>query len=161
MNSCSVSCPTFRLRFFFVCICLSPLHPGTCARSTDSFLPIISEILPNDSGVILRPSMAKQSSSILIFGTFIMTHSFAICSFRHWFWCGTLLALTPHIQNYLHLNRDLWGLVVHLLFSYHTSLGWIMAHDYYSYSILCTIILLLTPHIQNYLHLNRDLWGLL
>jgi hypothetical protein len=29
--------------------------------------------------------MTQQSSSILIFGTFIVTHSFAICSFRH---CG-------------------------------------------------------------------------
>jgi len=62
--------------------------------------------------------MTQQSSSILIFGTFIVMHSFAICSFRHWFWCGTLLALTPHIQNYMNLNRDSWGLVAHLLLSY-------------------------------------------
>ena len=92
--------------FFLFFFHLSPLRPGTCTRSTVSFSPIISEILPNDSGVILRPFMTQQSSSILIFGTFIMTHSFAICSFCHSFLCQTLLALTPHIQNYLHLNRD-------------------------------------------------------
>ena len=84
MSSSSVSCTTFRLRFFSLFFYLSPLCPGTCARSTDSFSPIISEISPTYSGVIICPFMTQQSSSILIFGTFIVTHSFAICSFRHW-----------------------------------------------------------------------------
>jgi hypothetical protein len=73
------------LGFFSLFFYLSPLCPGTCARSTDSFSPIISEISPTYSGVIICPFMTQQSSSILIFGTFIVTHSFAICSFRH---CG-------------------------------------------------------------------------
>ena len=72
------------LGFFSLFFYLSPLCPGTCARSTDSFSPIISEISPTYSGVIICPFMTQQSSSILIFGTFIVTHSFAICSFRHW-----------------------------------------------------------------------------
>jgi len=85
MSSSSVSCTTFRLSFFSLFFYLSPLCPGTCARSTDSFSPIISEISPTYSGVIICPFMTQQSSSILIFGTFIVTYSFAICSFRH---CG-------------------------------------------------------------------------
>ena len=72
------------LGFFSLFFYLSPLCPGTCARSTDSYSPIISKISPTYSGVIIYPFMTQQSSSILFFGTFIVTHSFSICSFRHW-----------------------------------------------------------------------------
>ena len=110
--------------FFSLFFYLSPLCPGTCARSTDSFSPIISEISPTYSGVIICPFMTQQSSSILIFGTFIVTHSFAICSFRHWIGsdaapCWHLLHTHTELGTNFHLNRDsLLGLVAHLLLSY-------------------------------------------
>ncbi len=143
MNSCSVSCPTFRLRFLFF-LHLSPLRPGICARSTNSFLPVISEISPNDSIRGYSPPIYDQTV------------------FFH--------------LNFWHFHYD--ALICHLLFlplvlMWHLAgthsteihevccIGWIMVHEYYSYSILRTIVLVLTPHIQNYLHLNRDLWDLL
>ena len=96
MNSSSISCTTFRLRFF-------------------SSVPLAPRYMlsPNDSGVILCPFMTQQSSSILIFGTFIVTHLFAICSFRHLFCCITFGELLTSQQRFMRF-------VVHHLLSYHT-----------------------------------------
>ena len=88
----------FQTQVFFCFLHPSPLCPGTCACSTDSFSPIISEISPNASGVILCPFMTQQSSSILIFGTLIVTHLFAIWSFRHLFCCITLARYSTQYQ---------------------------------------------------------------
>lgn len=88
---------------------------------------------PNDYGVILCPFMTQQSSSILFFGTFIVTHSFSICSFRHWIGsdaapCWHLLHTHTELGTNFHLNRDsLLGLVAHLLLSY--------AHNNHNYPI--------------------------
>ncbi len=86
--------------------CNPTCTPGTCAAVVWHFCQLYLKIAEWLRGYSLHPPMTQQSPSLLIFWTFILTHSFAICYFCTSFQCTHLPSVifkpTIHPDNPSH-----------------------------------------------------------